>query len=177
MDNGYASIHFDRGRLARKMIQNSLEDRKLPNGYDHKFRIFSDMIVQTSRIRFEANSFFPVLDRDYPGSYFIFNNRDAEDWVKSRADNWVNRYGCSIVELEQQVLNTRDPEQVVDLWRTEKLRFEDGIRTYFRTHPRFLEIDILDADLPQKVSGFTTIELDAKHWKHHKTRIIGPARI
>ena len=40
LDNGYASIHFDRGRLARKMIQNSLEDRKLPNGYDHKIPDF-----------------------------------------------------------------------------------------------------------------------------------------
>src|SRR5262245_17437716 len=61
--SGFPSVHWDRGRLARRMIENCLDDRPILDGYDREFRVFSDMQAQSGRIRIEANQYFRVLDR------------------------------------------------------------------------------------------------------------------
>ena len=146
--NGFPSVHWDRGKLARRMVENCLNDRPVLDGYDDRFRVFSDMQAQSGRIRIEANQLFRVLDRDYPGAYFIFNNRDLDAWIRSRSANFVTPHGATNLELEMRRLNTTDPNEAVLLWTRERQAFEEDVRRYFRSHPRFLEVDITDPELP-----------------------------
>jgi len=167
--NGFPSVHWDRGRLARRMIQNCLDDRPILDGYDREFRVFSDMQAQSSRIRIEANQYFRVLDRDYPGAYFIFNTRRLDKWLASRSADFVTPHGATNLELEMRRLNTTDPEEAVQLWARERTAFEKEVRRYFRNNQRFLEIDIADPDLPQRISRLIGRPMDATHWKRIRT--------
>ena len=167
--NGFPSVHWDRGRLARRMVENCLDDRPILDGYDREFRVFSDMQAQSGRIRIEANQYFRVLDRDYPGAYFIFNNRDLSGWINSRSANFVTPHGATNLELEMRRLNTADPQEAVQLWVRERNAFEAEVRRYFRGNPRFLEIDITDPDLPRRISRHIGRTMDPAHWKHIRT--------
>ncbi len=166
--NGFPAIHWDNNRLATAMMENCLHDRPILHGYE-QFRVFSDMIALTSRIRLEANGLFRILDADYPGSYFIYNTRDMDGWLESRRNKYSGRYRCTNVELEMKLLNTRDPQKVFDRWKQERLAFEREVRDYFAGNPRFLEIDIKDPELPGKLSAFIGVPLDPVHWRQHKT--------
>ncbi len=167
--NGFPSVHWDEDRLAIAMVENCLHDRRILDGYDEQYRVFSDMIAHTRRIRFEANSLFRILDTDYPGSYFIYNSRKIEDWINSRWKQPRRKYNCSNVELEMRMLNTTDPRVVVDRWKKERQDFEREVRVYFAGNPRFLEFEITDPEAPRLISRLLGLELDAAHWKHHKT--------
>ncbi len=167
--NGFPSVHWDNNRLAATMIDNCLNDRRILTGYDRRFRVFSDMTAQTLRMRFEANSLFRILDTDYPGSYFIYNNRSMEGWLASRWKKPCGKYSCTYVELEQRILNTTDPQKVVDTWKKEKLDFEREAREYFRGNSRFLEFDITDPMAPHKIGDLLGITFDPSHWGHHMT--------
>jgi hypothetical protein len=163
--NGFPSVHWDRGRLARRMVENCLDDRPILDGYDREFRVFSDMQAQSSRIRIEANQFFRVLDRDYPGSFFIFNTRDLGKWLSSRSANFITPHGATNLELEMRRLNATDPQEALQLWVRERTEFEAEVRRYFRHNPKFLAIDISDPDLPHRISRLIGRTMDAAHWK------------
>ena len=167
--NGYPSIHWDHNRLAITMINNCLHDRKILAGYDLQYRVFSDMIVQSLRIRFEANSLYRILDTDYPGSYFIYNHRNIEDWLTSRWKKPCGKYKCTNVELEMRILNTRDPQKVLDAWRKERLAYEQDVREYFKGNEKFLDLDISTADVPGVISTFLGRALDPACWGHYRT--------
>lgn len=164
--NGFPAIHWDRGRLARRMLLNCLEDRRILHGYDHRYRVFSDMVAQTRRLRLEANALFRVLDRDYPDSFFLHNTRRLEDWVDSRAAKTFGRYGgCTNLELEMGILNTSDPREAIDTWIRDREAHAAAVRRYFGGRERFLEVDIADADLPAKLAGWLGMPLDPRHWR------------
>ncbi|MGH6891224.1 MAG: hypothetical protein ACREEP_03085 [Dongiaceae bacterium] len=167
--NGFPSIHWDRGKLARRMVLNCLDDRPILDGYDREFRVFSDMQAQSSRIRIEANQYFRILDRDYPGSYFIYNTRDLGNWISSRSANFVTPHGATNLELEMQRLNTTDPQEAVQLWASQRNAFQAEVRRYFRNNPQFLEIDITDPDLPHRISRLIGRTMDAAHWRQIRT--------
>jgi hypothetical protein len=167
--NGFPSIHWDGGKLARTMLDNCLSDHRILTGYDENYRVFSDMVIQTLRIRFEANSLFRILDTDYPESYFIYNHRNVDAWIASRWKKNVGRYRCTNVDLEMRHLNTREPCDVVEKWREERADFEREVRAYFTGNPRFMEIDIADADAPRQISALLGMDLDISGWGHYKT--------
>lgn len=167
--NGLPAVHWDGNQLAITMMNNCLADRPILHGYDHRYRVFSDMIAQTKRIRLEANAFFRILDVDYPDAFFLFNNRDTDAWIASRWRKPCRRYNCTNVELEMGILNTRDPRQVEATWRREKHAFERDVRDYFAGHPRFLEFDITDAEAPVKIARLLGRTMDQSLWGHYRT--------
>lgn len=164
--NGFPAIHWDRGRLARRMVLNCLEDRRILAGYDHRYRVFSDMVAQTRRLRLEANAFFRILDRDYPDSFFLHNTRRVEDWVRSRTAKTFSRYGgCTNLELEMGILNTADPREAIDTWTRERDAHAAAVHRYFAGREQFLEIDIADPDVPTRLAQWLDMNLDPKHWQ------------
>jgi hypothetical protein len=94
--NGFASIHWDEGRLAKKSLLNALEGRRLFYGYDHQYQVFSDLVYRNDRFYFEGNSLFREMDKDYPNAFFIYNKRNIADWLKSRIHHPGKIYGNSI---------------------------------------------------------------------------------
>jgi hypothetical protein len=169
-DNGFPSVHWDRGRLAKTMIVNCLENRKIFSGYDKKYRVFSDMAVRTRRIFFEANSLFSVMEQDYPGSYFIYNKRNIDDWAESRAAHGNEIGGESLLDFGLRRLGTRDPSVVRDHWKKLRLDFEGEIRRYFKGSDHFLEIDIAAPGFVRSISDFLHIELNDRYWVAYNKR-------
>jgi hypothetical protein len=164
--NGFPCVHWDYGDLARTMLQNCCSDLPILTGYDKEFRVFSDMTFRTHRLRFEANSLFRVLDADYPNSFFVYNSRNIQDWLRSRALH--KGYDKeSLIQFEMRLLKTLDPQKVLDKWRREREQFEEEMRDYFYGSSRFIEIDISDVALPVTLSRFLGMPLDASHWQTH----------
>ena len=135
----WPSVHYDRGRLAETMLRNALRGTRVLKGYDHRFRVFADMVVNTSELRFEANTLFPALHRDYPGAYFILNTRDEDAWVASRLANFSMRTKMEFVDLECRVSGLKTAEEAIAKWRSDRREFENRVERYFEGSPRFLK--------------------------------------
>jgi hypothetical protein len=166
-NNGFPSVHWDKGLLAKTMLLNCCNDRPILTGYDKEFRVFSDMTFRTGRFKFEANSLFRMMDADYPNSFFIYNSRNLQDWLRSRALHRGTIDGESLIQFEMRLLKTVNPQKVLDKWRKERKQFEKEMRDYFSGYSRFLEIDISDGDLPIKLSRFLGMPLDQSQWRTH----------
>ncbi|HEY8698306.1 MAG TPA: sulfotransferase [Rhizomicrobium sp.] len=94
-DNGLQTVHWDEGRLARRLFYNLEEGRPLIDGYADR-DVFTDMEMLTSKVYLEGYKLFPILARENPDATFILNTRDRERWIQSRlahgAGNYLQRY-------------------------------------------------------------------------------------
>jgi hypothetical protein len=167
--HGWPSIHYDRGRLAETMLRNALRGKRVLKGYDRRFRVFADMVINTRDVKFEANTLFPALDRDYPGAYFVLNTRDEDAWVASRLANYSKRNEMKFVDLERRVSGLKSADEAVAKWRAERRAYENRVERYFEGSPRFLKIDIARDDVPQQLGHFLGAEFDPTKWTQIKT--------
>ena len=162
--NGFPSVHYDEGRLALRMLENLVNNKKIFDGYDNNFKVYSDMIFINDCIDVQCNKFFRIMDRDYPQSYFIYNKRDTEDWVQSRLRH--REGGRSFIEMSMNIYNTKDTDEVKNIWKEEKKNFESELRKYFKGMDRYLEIDIQIDNVCSSISKLLNIKLNCEHWKH-----------
>ena len=165
-ENGYSCVHWDDGKLVLRMLHNLVSGKKILTGYDTKFQVYSDLTFVNHSIDIQANTFFRIMDRDYPGSYFIYNTRGMEDWIKSRAGHAKHRDQNSYLSRSMSLNNTSDPEVVFANWREQRHRFETDIRSYFANADNFVELDVKQDDVCRTLSDLLHVELDAKHWTH-----------
>ena len=168
-DNGYPSIHWDRGNLAKYSLLNILNGRKIFDSYDDKYRIFSDFIFRNDKYVFEGNSLFQVMDIDYPNSFFIYNYRDMNSWIESRINHISNIKGLSLLELQFKLFNTNDIEAVKNHWKAARLKFEIDIRNYFSLRNNLIELDIDSDDVVEQLNLKLNLGLNPMHWKKHNS--------
>lgn len=169
--NGYPAVHWDQGRLALTMLSNCANNKRVLEPYDARFRVFSDMTFRTPRFKFEGNSVFRALDADYPGALFIYNHREIEGWIQSRAAHPSRVGGETLLEFEMRLMRTSDRERVFAKWRAERVAFEAELRQHFAGRRELLDLDITDAALPEKVAAFFGKPMDAAHWRKHNARV------
>lgn len=160
-ENGLPAAHWEQNRLTDKMLDNLDLGRRILDGYDTVYRVFSDMISSTHKGSFEGNQYFRELDRDYPNSFFILNNRDTEDWIQSREQHGQGAF----LRRELNLLGANDLPRLKQLWRSSKFSHETSVREYFQGNPRFAEIDIDSADVPQQINRLVGIGLDVSKWR------------
>jgi hypothetical protein len=159
--NGIPAIHYDSGKLMLTLLENIRSGRRLFHGYDRKYRVFTDVVFSTDRHRLEGNKYFREMYKDYPGSFFILNNRSTESWIESR----IKHSGGRLLERQLNALNSKDWDDAINLWRNEKLRHEADVKEFFREDPEhFLEIEIDDPELPRKLSEFLGIAANPEKW-------------
>lgn len=158
--NGFPAVHWDGNRLVERMLNNLHRKERILTGYDRDFRFFSDFILMTETQHVEGNRFFKEIDRDYPGSFFILNNRSTESWLLSRE----RHNGGEFLRKTMAQMKTTSVEKVRRTWRLEKQIHESQVREYFRDRTDFLEVDISDPDVPEKVSQFLDREFDDSTW-------------
>ena len=159
--NGMPSIHWDNNNLAQRMVQNLAEGRKVLDGYDTQYKFYSDFISVSEKEKIEANSFFREMDSDYPGSYFILNNRRTADWITSRERHNSGNF----LRKNLLAMGTTDTDLVRDQWKSEKENHEREVRQYFLGRTNFIEIDIDSKNIPELVSNFLSMDFDATLWK------------
>jgi hypothetical protein len=85
--NGFCSGHHDDTRsrytLAQLIERARVEGKPLLHYLPH-YDALTDMDFLFSPTPLRAYRHFSELDRQYPGSRFILNTRDEEDWIRSR---------------------------------------------------------------------------------------------
>lgn len=170
-DNGIPSVHWDQGRLAKMSLINILNGDLIFSGYDNKFNVFSDMFYRTDKFIFEGNSLFRQMDNDYPGSFFIYNKRNIEDWVNSKINHRILFSGMTILDLQKKILKLSETEEVINFWKKNRQIFEEEIQNYFKNSKFFIEIDIEDPNFVNKISEFTGIKLNSIFWKKYNESI------
>lgn len=82
--SGLSSIHWDGGKLALTMVSNICSGRRVFDGYDARYRVFSDLIYLDARVLIEGNEYFEEMMNDYPNARFIYNYRNQGEWIRSR---------------------------------------------------------------------------------------------
>jgi len=151
--NGISSVHFDKGRLARRMFANLANGDRLLMGYE-TFDAFSDMEYLDANGTFlEGYKLFPYLADQYPNAVFILNTRDREDWIRSRLRHSNRTYAAR----QRAHYKTRSANDLADVWRAEWERHHRRVVEYFtgKSHRFFIcriEIDLphlLDERLPE----------------------------
>lgn len=167
--NGFRGVHWDNGRLAESMASNLARGRPLLEGYE-RFEVFSDMesvargrygprpdgrAPQPERLIY-AYRWFKLLDRQYPGSLFIYNTRPLADWIESRMAHADGRYAkaCRAVFARRSGDAGYSLDDLRAQWSDEFHEHARLLRDHFADSPRFLEIDITAADAGERLAEF-----------------------
>jgi len=142
--NGIKSIHWDKGRLAKRMFVNLANGDELLTGYE-AFDVFSDMEYLDDNGTFlEAYKLFPYLAVQYPNAVFILNTRDREDWIRSRLRHSNGSYAVR----QRAHYNAESNENLTDIWRAEWERHHRRAVQYFADKPHRFFICRIETDLP-----------------------------
>ncbi len=170
--NGISSVHWDKGRLARRIFQNLASGDPLLAGYEG-FDAFTDMEYLDDRgaYHLEAYKLFPYLAEQYPDAVFILNTRDREGWIRSRLRQ--PRYAARAKKHH----NVTSYKQLADIWRADWDRHHRRVTDFFSVAPyRFLVCKI-GADLPHLLDeGLPECKLDARYFKIYKGNRTWPRR-
>lgn len=147
---GYSSLH--KSYVAQKKLHKAIINNKKLLHYLQEYDVFSD---------YPYFRYFKELDMQYPGSKFILNTRDREDWVQSRIAHdarWNKKYPY------------KTPRPVDEI-QVEKLRlFYDAvhkdIREYFSGRKDFMDFDVTAGDDWRKLCSFLSLPVPKEPFPH-----------
>ena len=141
--NGVKCVHWDDGRLARRMFANLANGDNLMAGYED-FDAFTDMeYVDRFGTLLEGYKLFPYLAAQYPDAVFILNTRDREAWIRSRLA-WRGDYAAR----HRAYYNVASNEELADVWRAEWDRHHSRVTKYFAGKSHRFFICRIESDLP-----------------------------
>lgn len=135
--NGLKSIHWDEGRLAKRILKNFQQNLPLLNGYEN-YDCFTDMESQSDNI-FIYLTHFKELDKQYPDSKFILNVRNREQWIESRINH------RDYLKVYKQITGL-DEQGVIDLWISDWDNHLKSVKDYFIERPEDLLIFDIDEE-------------------------------
>ncbi len=137
--NGIPTVHWLEGALAEDIAYSRLAGRAPLQRWADKVVAFTDMesVRYLNMPVVEAFRDYAFLDASFPGSVFVLNTRNVEDWVISR---YMHR-GGSYARAYAQILGV-GPGDLADIWADSWQRHLDGVRAHFVGRPELVEIDI-----------------------------------
>jgi hypothetical protein len=141
--NRIRSVHWDEGRLARRIFANLANGDDLLAGYTY-FDVFTDMEWLDGIHHCEAYKLFPYFAAQYPDAVFILNTRDREDWIRSRFAHGDGQYA---VRYKRHVGVASD-EKLAEIWRTEWDRHHRRVTDFFAGRPYRFFVCRIETDLP-----------------------------
>ncbi|MBU2956176.1 glycosyl transferase family 90 [Paracoccus sp. 1_MG-2023] len=137
--NGIPAAHWLEGALAEDIAYSRLTGRRPLARWADSVQVFTDM----ESVRFlnmpvvEAFKEYALLDRHYPGSVFLLNTRDRDDWIASRYLHRGGAYARSFAASSGVGLGG-----LADIWAQDWDRHLAGVRAHFAGRPELVEIDI-----------------------------------
>ena len=137
--NGYPTVHWAEGALAEDIAWSKLAGIKPLQPWADTTVAFTDMesVRYLNMPIIEAFKEYRFLDESWPGSVFLLNTRNVEDWVISR---YMHR-GGSYARAYAQIRGVALPD-LADLWAGEWEAHLAACRAYFAGRAEFVEIDI-----------------------------------
>lgn len=170
-DNGLGAIHWDCDNLVNTFEKNIKRNKKLldggrtvkpsvsTEGLYSKCIVFSDMTRHDDNK--DAKDYYKRLDQDYPGSKFILNIRNVDDWIASRKKhcnglivNKLKKYhNCSLNELENK-------------WKEMFNEHTNQVLEYFKDRPDDLLVFDINTNTVDDVVNFFEpyYNLDKSKW-------------
>lgn len=147
--NGVKSVHWDHGRLARRIFKNLANGDSLLSGYEH-FDAFHDMefISSSGSCLLEAFKLFPYFAAQYPDAVFILNTRDREAWIRSRLNHNDN-----YAERQRRCLGAASEAELVDIWRTDWEQHHCRVTQFFADRPTRFFVCKIETDLPDRLNA------------------------
>ena len=134
---GFRHSSFNK-KVWRQFYRNGQTDKII--NYTAKFESLDDL-------PWLLKDMFPVMDKTFPGSKFIFLVREEEAWKKSFY-NWRYKLFGEYPDLDQAVADYRDHNQFV--------------MEYFKDRPAedFIVLDVKDPEAYKKLANFVGRETD-----------------
>ena len=126
---GYVSLH-DGGPDVQAAVQRAIADKAPLLVLRPRFDAFSDIGVLSRR--------FAMLDRQYPGSSFVFTTRPFEDWIDSRRRHVERNIAAKAVGEYDGTFLVIDEEK----WTREWEHHHERVHAHFDGRDDFLEIDL-----------------------------------
>lgn len=141
--SGVRSVHWDQGRLARRIFTNLADGDDLLAGYAY-FDVLTDMEYLDGLVHLEAYKLFPYFAAQYPDAVFILNTRDREDWILSRLRHRNGEYAARY----KRYLGIASDGSLADAWRAEWDRHHRRVVEFFAAKPHRFFVCRIESDLP-----------------------------
>ena len=148
---GIPCVHYDNGRLGRRMRDNLAAGRAPVAGYE-RFRAFANIQFSDEMDYFDGFRRFAELDAAYDAR-FILNTRPRERWIASLAAHNRRRPAAG-AHLEMR-FGTTDPDRVADGWRA--LWDEHHRRVAAELPPERLLVFDIESDPPERLCDFVGV--------------------
>ncbi|WP_134678477.1 sulfotransferase [Paracoccus ravus] len=159
-DNTYKIGSASRN-IAKKMQGNVENGRPVLDGID-MFDAYSDMELSRFHIHIEGIYFFQKFDAEYPGSKFILNVRDKDNWIRSRSNHGNGRYMQKYVA--SRGLDSAEAAQAE--WSSAWDSHIENVQTHFASAPSKLLVFDIETDAPDRVAEFLPeYAIDVKFWE------------
>lgn len=138
---GYRSLHWG-GPEVRVVVEKALADgRGLVDD-------FADVDAFSDIWRLSEN--FELLDRQYPGSRFVFTTRPLDDWIESRRKH-VER---NVARAETGEYTGNFLEVDPDAWAAEYKLHHERVAAYFEGRENLLVLRITEGDGYERLCPF-----------------------
>ena len=128
-------MHWDRGELAKTIYANKESGRDLLAGDYEKFQAFTDMEYMEEQ-KYVAIDFFKDLYFSYPGSLFIFNDRDVDAWIKSRIKH------AGYVKRTKEYLGINEMHLVKQYWKEQYRNHKKSVFDFFEDKEGLIYLNI-----------------------------------
>lgn len=163
-DNNIPSVHWDKGRMAQKMLWNHRLGLPLLTGYE-QFQCFSDMeFIDSVNNKFIAGyKRFRELSHQYPNSKFILNTRPMNNWIKSR----LNHNNRAYAKKFMRIYGIKSRAKLLELWKRDWVSHHKNVLDFFEGQRNFILFDI-ENDNPIKLVDFLeNVDLDPSKFGHY----------
>lgn len=167
------NIHWDHGKLAKKIYENKKAGKNLLDGEYENYHFYSDMescFINSKTKKpmwyFSYLEDFKTLDKQYPGSKFILNTRNLNNWIISRKNHSAKvRY---LLENNEAILSenkesylksqcefyNKTEQQMVDIWRNMWHMHHNSVLSYFKRRQNDLLVYNIEEDDLGKIKKF-----------------------
>jgi hypothetical protein len=165
--NGVQSIHWDKGRLAKRIFTNLANGDDLLAGYE-AFDSFTDMEhLDAHGTLLEAYKLFPYFAAQYPDAVFILNTRDREDWIRSRLRHSEGGYA----KRHHAFHGTTSDHELAEIWRNDWEQHHERVTQFFASRRHRFFVCRIETDLPHLLNEYLPeCNLDVQRYKRYKVR-------
>ncbi|MEM9223253.1 MAG: glycosyltransferase 61 family protein [Pseudomonadota bacterium] len=136
LKNHVPAMHWAKGTVGHDVRENLAEGRPPFEGHE-EYVFYSDLMGPRGEPVFEGHFHYKEFYEAYPGSLFILNTRNEDNWIRSRQrhPNFIRRFAHHY--------SLDSPEAVEELWRDQWRSHHAGVRSFFADKPgQLLTFDI-----------------------------------
>ncbi|MCJ8331460.1 MAG: methyltransferase domain-containing protein [Lentisphaeria bacterium] len=134
--NNIKSIHWDDGKLARKIYENYSQSHSLIKGYE-EYQSFTDMVYKDEHSVKEVHvDLFRALYNEFPDAIYIFNDRNPTDWIESRM-----KKGRSAENAKCQ-LGLKTDAELKAYWLKRYIDHKNDVLSFFAKKENFVHYDL-----------------------------------